>query len=257
MTSPKWTGRVLGMTRMFTALNLASVFITGNGCRVGADISQRVLICDLFVTEANVRDRKILKMIDDTWLMEWDNRHRILSCLWAIVRYWHFAGRPEPAKLPRTGFEAWGRVIAGMVEFAGFGDCLSEPELDNAGDTETEDVNTLIKSLVAGMQTRREEFTFQDIVNRSCEDGLFEWILHGELDGGSLHLKPDAVSRFGKLLRKYAPVQGQRMFRFPQGQVQVHVSGKNRHRRYIVELDWTPGASVVEAAPSSESFGQP
>ena len=252
MTSPNWTGRVLGLTKMFTAPNLATVFITGNDCTVGADITQRLLICNLFVTEANVRDRSISKMIDDPWLMDWMNRRRILSCLWAIVRYWDFAGRPGLSVMPRTGFEAWGQRIGGMVEFAGFGNCLAEPQLDNAGDTETQDMNALIESLVEGMRARRAEFTFQQIVNRCFEQGLFEWVLDGKEDGADFVLKPHAASRLGKIVRKYAPIEGQRVFRLPKGKAGVHVSGKNRHRRYIIDLDWRPEPDEVDIPPEAQ-----
>jgi hypothetical protein len=50
--------------------NLATVFITGNDMTVSPDMAFRCLICDLFVQEANVQERKVAKPITDSWLMD-------------------------------------------------------------------------------------------------------------------------------------------------------------------------------------------
>lgn len=241
MTAPYWSGRVLGISKMFTAPNLASLFVTGNDCTVSPDIGFRCLICNLFVEEALPSDRKITRLIDDAWLAEPSNRNAILSALWAIVRHWDAAGAPPPSGVLKRGYETWGRVIAGMVEFAGFGDCLAEPNTENASDTENEDMRALVKHLLAmdpdGLQ-RRQEFTFQQIVNVCHAQGLFEWTLDGKFEKDNPTdwiLTNRDLSRFGKLLRRYAPVQGRRVFRFKEGNVGMSASGKNRSRRYNID----------------------
>lgn len=241
MTAPYWSGRVLGVSKMFTSPNLASLFVTGNDCTVSPDIAFRCLLCNLFVEEASPSDRTITRLIDDAWLAEPANRNAILSALWAIVRHWDAAGAPPPSGVLKKGYEAWGRVIAGMVEFAGFGDCLAEPSTENAGDTESEDMRALVKCLLAtdpdGLQ-RRQEFTFQQIVNVCHAQGLFEWTLDGKFEKDNATdwiLTNRDLSRFGKLLRRYAPVQGQRLFRFKEGNVGMSASGKHRHRRYNID----------------------
>lgn len=192
MTASVWGGRVLGATKLFEASWCATVFITGNDCTVSSDLMNRCLLVDLFVNEADVQQRKVEDEFDDAWLMRRDVRIQMLSCLWAICRHWNEAGRPIWKGLrPRRGFEHWCRVIGSMVAFAGFGDCLAEPEnLESAGDTEGMDMKALVTLLAEYFTEARSvvEFTFQEIVKEAREAGLFEWILsHGserEVDGG-------------------------------------------------------------------------
>ncbi|MFZ4695455.1 MAG: hypothetical protein ACOYMV_10045 [Verrucomicrobiia bacterium] len=239
-TAPIWSGRVLGRTEMFDAVNSITIFMTGNDCTVGTDMAYRCLICDLFVEEANARDRKkIVNLIDDPWLSDPKNRSAILSALFAIMRYWDAAGRPPPTGLLRSGWEAWGTIIGGMVQFAGFGDCLAEPILDTAGDTETADVRTLVKLLYGDMQPgdSQVEFQFQRIVNLCYQEGLFDWMIDGKKDDDDFILKPESSSRLGKMLRRYAPVEGRRVFKLETDlRVGLKVTGKNRHRRYILSI---------------------
>ena len=239
MTSPNWAGRILGQTKMFTAPNLATAFFTGNDCTMSPDLAQRCLLCDLFVEEAAPRDRRRLKeVIDDAWLIDQENRTAIVSALWAIVRHWVEAGKPLATVGLRTGYEKWCEMIGGMVAFAGFGDCLAEPSNEGGGDTESNDMRALVTCLLAndldGVM-KRQEFTFQWIVNTCHAEGFFDWLLDGKEEGGDYILKPKAASRFGKLLRRYAPTQGYRVFRLPEGKVGMSVTGKNRARRYNID----------------------
>lgn len=240
MTSSNWTGRVLGKTQMFEAENTATLFFTGNDCTVSPDMSNRCLIVDLYVDEADVQARAIESPINDSWLMQKENRFKILSALWAIVRYWDHAGRPKPTGRVRVGFEEWCVVIAGMVEFAGFGDCLAEPDIEKDPNTEQGDTKALVKLLMmpdAGEpQATHLEFTFQEIVNAAHEAGLFGWVLDGKEDKGNYDLNHKSESSFGKLLRKFAPLIGQRRFRFDGKVVLFRCTGKNRQRRYVLDL---------------------
>jgi len=129
MTSPTWCGRVLGKTQMFQAENKATVFFTGNDCMLSPDVANRCLTVDLYIDEDDVQARTIAAPINDSWLMRRANRLKILSALWTIVRDWDQAGHPKPSGRVRVGFEAWCNLVAGMVEFAGFGDCLAEPKI--------------------------------------------------------------------------------------------------------------------------------
>ena len=150
MTAATWTGRILGRSEMFEADNNATLFFTANNASLGTDMQERTLICDLYVEAADRQDRGLeldpAKEIDDVWLARPDNRRRILSDLWAIVRHWDAAGRPLATGKPRKGFATWCRILGGMVEFAGFGDCLEAPlNLENCGDSETDDIRTLVE----------------------------------------------------------------------------------------------------------------
>ena len=104
MTTPSWTGRILGKSQMFEAENHATIFITGNNLNIGTDVMQRFLTIDLNIEEANVQDRQIKHVIDDVWLANPQNRHHILTALWALVRDWNKAGRPLATGKPFLGF---------------------------------------------------------------------------------------------------------------------------------------------------------
>lgn len=240
MTSSNWTGRVLGKTQMFEAENTATLFFTGNDCTVSPDMANRCLIVDLYVDEADVQARTISQPINDSWLMERENRFKILSALWAIVRHWVDAGCQKPSGRVRVGFDEWCDVIAGMVEFAGFGDCLALPAIEKDPNTETGDVRALVKILVTP-ETGEEpanhyEFTWQQLVNAAHEAGLFGWVLDGKESEGNYVLNHKADSSFGKLVAKFAPLTGVRTFRLGVQVWHFWRTGKNRQRRYVLEM---------------------
>ena len=242
VTAAHWTGRVLGQSKMFTAENTVTLFLTGNDCTVSADMAYRCLVGDLFVEEANAGDRSIKEVIGDSWLVKWENRHAILSALWSIVRHWDAAGRPPPKATLRAGFEEWSMVIGGIVEFAGFGNCFEEITLDMAGDTETADMRALVKHLYSLMQEGESqiELTFQRMVNLCHEQGLFDWLLDGKMDDDNDYvLNPKSNGKFAKVVHRFAPLKerGRRVFRLALDlRVGLHVDGKHRHRRYVLSI---------------------
>ena len=245
ITSPTWTGRHLGRSEMFTAENNAVVLITGNNINPGTDIQHRTLWCDLYVEDADPQARVIEgTILDDVWLMNPFNRRAILSALWAIVRHWDFAGRPNATGRTRQGFDTWGKIIGGMVEFAGFGDMLAKPKLQNAGDTESDDVLALVKFL---HKQNAVDYTYQEVVHICWENGLFPWNLHGREENYSLRegwssvltlrLNDVCNSRMGLLLLRHATERGSvHNFIDPQTSKAVRIRlshyGKGRHRRY-------------------------
>jgi len=254
MTSPTWTGRVLGESRMFTADNDVTVYLTGNECTTSTDINHRCLFVDLFVAEAAIQDRKVPRVIDDAWLLDWKNRRKILSALWAIVRAWDQAGRPRATGKLRNGFERWCGIMGGMVEVAGFGDALGEVEIDGAGDTQDRDLRLLVEALALegyekGLTTY--EFSFQHIVNRAKELEVFDWLLDGkwiDREGGekAFQLKPDCQTKFSRIIGRAAPAAGgemakRRLYVFGAGdRVFFWRSGKTKnHYRYCIEVSLT------------------
>lgn len=246
MTTPVWTGRVLGQSQMFEAENNAMVLLTANNASNGPDMQERVLIVDLYVETADKQDRgnEIPRehRLDDVWLSKPANRRDILSCLWAIVRHWDKAGRPRATGAARRGFEEWCEILGGMAEFAGFGDALERPkDLENCGDTETEDIRQLVE--IISRDVRTYQCSFQQVVHTCWEHGLIPWCMHGreehdvELGKVSLKLNDSANARFGLLLRRNC--SGERgeihVFRQPDGKmrhVRFYLRGKGRGRKY-------------------------
>jgi len=267
MTSPDWTGRVLGETRMFTAPNRLTLFITGNDIIVSPDMGHRCLLCDLFVTEGSVQDREIPadRVIDEPWLKDLANRRMILSSLWAIVRHWHAAGMPKATEYgykPRLGFERWGEIIGGMVAFAGFGNCLETVQIENAGDSMERNIRRLLVALNSERMkpeldrteipdAARREFKFATIVDLCYRDGIFDWMLDGRQEDGHFVLKPGANSKLGTLISRYAPSadsrENSRTYRIPTGEktehgdiativIKLFSRGEGRHKKYVFEV---------------------
>ena len=252
-TSPMWTGRILGKSEMFSAENNVTIFITGNNVNAGTDIGHRCLFIDLFVEEADIQSRqKPARIINDVWLTRPENRRAILSALWSIVRHWDAAARPlADVKNTRLGFEEWGQIIGGMVEFSWFGDMLERVTLENAGDSEAEDVLTLVKLLY--QKTRSpiapaHDFTYQEIVHTCWDHGLFPWNLHGREESRALRTDQPAVitlnleskcqSRMGLLFARHAPGKGAlHVFRDATGSIvklRFSHKGSGRHKRFLI-----------------------
>lgn len=247
-TAPMWTGRILGKTEMFTSENNTTIFITGNNVNAGTDVQHRCLYCDLHVEEADIQSRDIQgPIIDDVWLCDPKNRRDILSALWSIVRHWDHAGRPLATGRTRQGFDTWGKIIGGMVEFAWFGDMLERPVLENAGDSEGEDILSLVKYL---HEKRAHDFTYQELVHICWDHGLFPWNLQGREDFKPLRPEPHAThvttlvleskcqSRMGLLFQRHCTEKGQLFtWRDDHGalvKVRFMSKGKGRHRRFFV-----------------------
>ena len=256
MTSPQWTGRVLGRTQMFTADNRMNLFVTGNDCILSPDLSHRCLMCDIFVEQGDVQERQVENLIDEPWLMDKENRRNILSALWGIMRAWGEVGRPSATMFgfkPRLGFEKWGETIGGIVGFAGFGNPLEKVQLEQAGDSEERNIRKLIdrmRDLALG--ENRGEFNFQSIVDICLDDGLFDYMLDGIETQGGYKLKSSSSSKFGLTLGRCAPkVSGgycgkdndrsrpPRKYRrnTPAGEEVVFLGsyGDGRHKRYFIE----------------------
>jgi hypothetical protein len=243
MTSPQWTGRILGQTRTFTVNNSVTVFITGNDCTVSSDISYRCLLVNLFVADAEVQDRETSVIIDEPWLLDRANRIKMLSCLAVIVRHWvEVAGRPTASSFgykPLLGFEAWGNVIGGIVAAAGFGNCLERASIATAGDNEKRDITTLVRLMSEfsfGGGTRLE-FRFDELVKICFDEELFPWAMDGKEKDDTMVLSSEGRSRLGKLFSRYAPdmASGGRRFTFGENIYLLSTRGTGRSRRYVLE----------------------
>ena len=242
MTSPSWTGRILKESQMFEVKNRMTLFITGNECIVSPDMSHRCLIVDLHINEGNVQDRAPSWVLDESWLMEKENRRCILSALWGVVRAWVEAGRPLAASYghkARLGFEHWGEMIGGIVSFAGFGNCLEVAQLEAGGNSEERGILDLIDYLVARMTGSIKEFTFQEVSQICYEEGLFEWMMEGKDYDGVYTVTPKCRSIMGRLLSRYAPsTDGNKLARRYVRDGKPFYFGtrcKGRHRKYFVQ----------------------
>ena len=117
-------------------------------------------------------------------------------------------------------------------------------------------VKILVESILTG-ETKRVEYTFQEVVNIAHQNDLFDWLLDGKevsehaastgaLIRSDYVLKADSKSKFGKLLKRYAPYAGElqgrrhRLFRLGKAhqcqQINMSSCGRAGRRKFVVEL---------------------
>ncbi len=256
MTALVWSGRHMGAQAEFAVPKHAIVFITGNNLRLTTDIANRTLRCNLYTEEFDAQNRMIKRVIDEEYLVRPEVRGAILSALWTFIREWDNAkplGRPKGRRVLR-GFERWSEVFGGIVANAGFGDPLEAPPADDhSGDTETADMQTLVRALVDDMETRpstlgpddewtaprKKEFRFEELVECANANDAFQWMMDGskkrDKDGNEwIELNQRSKSALGIM---FSAKFGGQKFRLPDGRaVKFGNRGRNRHRKYMVEL---------------------
>lgn len=255
MTAPTWTDRKMGSHEKMVATKETVVIITGNNLSLSTDIANRTLRCNLYTEEFDAQSRTIQRVIDEEYLARPGVRGEILSALWAFIREWDRAGRPKGKRVLR-GFEQWCEVFGGIVIAAGFGDPIEPPPSDDfSGDQEAADMMTLVQVLVADMERlkdlspleegrkpeplKKKEFTFEELVEAAQANDCFQWMMGGTTkkdDQGDEYIVLDQRSKsaLGKL---FAAKYGGRKFRLKDGRVvQFGKRGRNRHRKYSIEL---------------------
>ena len=185
-----FSGRILGVSKMFSGENLMTVFVTGNGCTVSPDMRRRSLFIELFMEAERAEDRIIKCFLDDALLLAM--RPKLLAALWTLVREWDKAGRPKASRT-HTAFPRWAEVIGGIIEHAGYRCPFVSAEIPSAADLDGSDMRELVKVLCT------EPVQFDELVALARKNGLFERII-GSDDNV---LKPSEKSTLGKLLKRY------------------------------------------------------
>jgi len=242
VTQPMWKGRYMGGQKGFEVEKQCVTFVSVNHVELDRDAMRRSLFVDLFI-EDDVNDRRFEIDIDDPYLQRDDVRARLLSALWTLVRHWaakqDTAGRRVEGMRQRAGFGEWSRVVAGIVNAAGFGDCLEPPKLAR-GDEETRDfrdmVEILAKRLVESGE-QMESMTLDELLTICDGEELFSSKLdRGE--GGSW--KRPTVTWAGSFFKK----QEGRRFKVTVGEgknarqvtVRLGKRGSKNRKKYDVEL---------------------
>jgi hypothetical protein len=247
ITSPIWEGRVLGESTKFRVENIATVFLTGNESTTSEDMQERCMFVELFVQEADNRERtkKIPNIIDDKWLAAPENRSRILSALWALVRDWDANGR-KPSATTMSRFDDWSKLIGGIIVNAGYSDPLAVPDLPNLGAIEGKEMKELVKALVPIVlesdppQTDTTpgafaEWKFPQIIARVVELGLFSELevrrgkqIEDMFQDGEM--TQAGRSHFGKMLLRYH----RRIYEVHGALFRFVVEGKGNSRKFKV-----------------------
>jgi hypothetical protein len=121
LTSAFWKDRKLGYNQMLGFPNMVTWVSLGNNVRVEGDITRRVYRIALRPNHPNPQDRSE-RDFRQPRIREWTRRNRgeVVSALLTLVRSWYAAGRPVAASASFGSFEAWERVVGGILAHAGF-----------------------------------------------------------------------------------------------------------------------------------------
>ena len=238
-TSSVVSVRRLGSSAKYEVAKQTMVMMTSNQAEVSSDIARRSIFVDLFQKEADPQARKIERPMGAEYLARPEIRFQILSALWSLIVSWDKGGRP-PCSSRLAGFDDWARVIAGIVEFAGFGDPLRKPESEEFGDPDSGDMRDLVKTMAEGIfedgieYKCREGVGFDDVVRICRQAGLFEEMIKGKTDRETREFEIYATSRtkFGRLLARY----NGRVFRFGEdiGTIKLERVGSKNARKWRV-----------------------
>lgn len=169
ITSESWKDRRLGVTETITAPNTTTVLLTANNLQLAGDLARRALHVRL---ESQLERPDLRDDLHHPELLEWitAERHRLVPAALTWLRAHAFAGRPAAGLRPLGGFEAWTRVVASAVAWAGAGDPLAAREaLVAASDTERATLVQMVLGLerlcpVGGL-------TCKEILSRLYTDG--------------------------------------------------------------------------------------
>lgn len=255
ITSPVWSGRVMGTQLKFRARKGAILAVTGNNLTLSPDLQRRMLQCDLHAESFDLQEKEHRRDLNPQVLNRPEVRSEFLSALWAFVRNWDAKGRPkagDPAKPYRVAtFADWSDIFGGIVQAAGYGNPLLPPPEEQRADQKTAHQKRLVDLLSGNLGTldkdekRREfiDYTFQDVVDCCYMNELFDFLMgEGKVeyrDDGDFKrfmLKPSAASRVGRMLTDEMSGKIGRLFSVEVGRVRFRKHGEGRNKAYRVEL---------------------
>jgi hypothetical protein len=212
VSSPMWTDRLLGVSQTFTGPNLATVFVTANGCTVSPDMRRRSLFIELRLEAEKAEDREFRRPLDLVTLLTL--RPKILAACWSLVCNWQAQGMPPPSR-SHSAFPAWAKVVGGIVEAAGYGCALDSAEVAAVADEDGESMRTLLEVMELG-----KNYTFGEIADLCLANECFTGVIGEGMD-------PKTRSKLGWALARY-----------DRRRVKDHlfvIDGKGRGRRFFVQ----------------------
>lgn len=117
LSTPLWTDRVLGKSQTITLPNRAVWIATGNNIAVDTELARRAVWIRL---DANAERPWQRSGFRHAALQEWAiaSRGDIVTAALILIRNWINGGR-VPGRATVGGYEAWARVIGGILDAAG------------------------------------------------------------------------------------------------------------------------------------------
>lgn len=130
LASETWSDRLLGQSRQLTLPNRVQWLATANNPVLSREIARRTVRIRLDAAVERPWLRDGFRHAD---LVAWvrANRAQVVAALLTLVRAWLAAGRPVGSVRLGT-FEAWSRVVGGVLELAGVEGFLDDRFADQA-----------------------------------------------------------------------------------------------------------------------------
>jgi len=145
ITTASYSDRQLGGNKILTFNNELEFSLSGNvGISFTPDLANRSRICRLFYDLEDTNARVFKNPDLHKWVL--DNRSKILSAIYSIVKNWVEKGSPD-GKVKFASFSEWARICGGIMETAGYDSpCNSSKNiLIIGGDIETADMKQLFE----------------------------------------------------------------------------------------------------------------
>lgn len=140
LTATVWTDRRLGHTMMLSMPNLAMFLATGNNVRMSMELARRSVRCRL---DAAI-DQPWLRAVEDFAHPDIrrhviDRRADYVHAILILIQNWLALGKANFRGDPLGSFEAWSRVVGGVLQAAEVGGFLENlHELYEDADAESE-----------------------------------------------------------------------------------------------------------------------
>jgi hypothetical protein len=118
LTAGTWSDRILGQSAMVTLPQKVTWMATGNNLSLAGDLARRCFWVRLNAGTAHPWQRTGFRHPD---LLAWVSAHRgeLVTALLTLSQAWYQAGQPEGVAPPLGGFEAWVRIIGGILHYVG------------------------------------------------------------------------------------------------------------------------------------------
>lgn len=145
LTSTWWTGRILGSNNMYSGPLTTVFFATGNNVSVTGDTARRVMVVRMLSMEERPEDRKGFQHDP---LLPWvtEHRPRLVRAALTMLRAYVVAGCPEQG-LRWGSFEAWTRLVASALVWAGYADCTkTRLHLEDGAASATSHLNAFLQA---------------------------------------------------------------------------------------------------------------
>jgi hypothetical protein len=121
LTTPVWSGRILGGSNIGSWPNDRLWMATGNNLRVGGDIASRSVSIRLKPSAPHPEERTGFAIPDlQGWILDPANRARLLERLLVLVADWVAAGTPKDTTVPAMRqFTPWAQGVGGFLAHHG------------------------------------------------------------------------------------------------------------------------------------------